>query len=183
MLQRTAAAAASVITAASLLLCPLSANADVIQVWIGARSAWTAMRTPRPPPRPPRARMPTPPSWPRLQTVPASQITNYAAPLPKSDKLDKGKVWIVVIGGAAALFATTLLAENNEAWFPAISKANRAMAKSREMAQKVRVRAAWLAASLRAACTHQQLCAQRMHACVPFAPGRPLSPNACLHGT
>lgn len=73
------------------------------------------------------------------QTVPVSQMTEAARPLPKHENIDKGKVWIIFIGGAASLFLTTLAVENNSAWFPAISKANQAMAASkRMMAQQVR---------------------------------------------
>ncbi|KAJ9510138.1 hypothetical protein QJQ45_015619 [Haematococcus lacustris] len=71
----------------------------------------------------------------QLRTVSPSQITQYAKSLPKQ-QVDKGRVWTVVVGGAAILFGATVLAENNEAWFPAISRANKAVKMSRE-AQKV----------------------------------------------
>ena len=61
-----------------------------------------------------------------MQTVPVSQVTEAAKPLPKQT-IDKGKVWLYFIGGAVSLFAVTIAAENNESWFPAISRANRAM--------------------------------------------------------
>ncbi|KAL6765848.1 hypothetical protein V8C86DRAFT_2450434 [Haematococcus lacustris] len=73
-----------------------------------------------------------------IQTVSPSQITQYAKSLPKQ-QVDKGRVWTVVVGGAAILFGATVLAENNEAWFPAISRANKAVKMSRE-AQKARER-------------------------------------------
>lgn len=60
-----------------------------------------------------------------LQTVPAAQVTSMARALEKP-VIDKGRVWIVFIGGAAALFGATLLLENNPAFFPSISKANKA---------------------------------------------------------
>ncbi|GFH09311.1 uncharacterized protein HaLaN_04421, partial [Haematococcus lacustris] len=74
----------------------------------------------------------------RELTVSPSQITQYAKSLPKQ-QVDKGRVWTVVVGGAAILFGATVLAENNEAWFPAISRANKAVKMSRE-AQKARER-------------------------------------------
>lgn len=61
-----------------------------------------------------------------VQTVPAAQVTQLAKPLPKQ-YIDKGKVWVAFIGGAASLFIATVLLENNAAWFPAIKKANEAM--------------------------------------------------------
>lgn len=53
-----------------------------------------------------------------------------ARPLPKQ-AFDKGRVWLVFIGGAASLFLVTVAAENNEAWFPAIARANAVMAARR----------------------------------------------------
>ena len=66
--------------------------------------------------------------------VPASQATQMARPLPKP-QVDKGKVWAVFIGGAAFLFLGTLALENNEAFFPAISRANKASADARKAAE------------------------------------------------
>eukprot|EP00879_Flechtneria_rotunda_P005909 GHRR01006215.1.p1 GENE.GHRR01006215.1~~GHRR01006215.1.p1 ORF type:complete len:372 (+),score=206.07 GHRR01006215.1:184-1299(+) len=65
-----------------------------------------------------------------VQTVPVSQVTQMAKPLPKQ-KISKGKVWTAFIGGAASLFLVTVAAENNKSWFPAIGRANDAMAKAR----------------------------------------------------
>jgi len=48
------------------------------------------------------------------------------------------QVWVVFIGGAVSLFITTVLAENNGAWFPAIARANKAMAQSKKQAEQVR---------------------------------------------
>lgn len=42
----------------------------------------------------------------------------------KKQPIDKGKVWIVFVGGAAILYCTTLLVEDRSGWFPAITKAN-----------------------------------------------------------
>jgi hypothetical protein len=67
---------------------------------------------------------------PHKQTVPVSQVTEAAKALPKQT-IDKGKVWLYFIGGAVGLFATTIAAENNESWFPAISRANKAMSMSK----------------------------------------------------
>jgi hypothetical protein len=72
-----------------------------------------------------------------LQTVPLSQATEAAKPLPKQT-IDKGKVWQYFIGGAVTLFLGTIALENYEGWFPAISRANKAMAASRQSAQQVR---------------------------------------------
>eukprot|EP00775_Hariotina_reticulata_P012243 gene12243-12380_t len=56
-----------------------------------------------------------------------------ARALPKQ-QIDKGKVWVVFIGSAASLFIMTVLAENNSSWFPAIAKANAAMAAAKNKA-------------------------------------------------
>lgn len=61
-----------------------------------------------------------------MQTVPASSVTEYAKPLEKQE-IKKGEIWLVFVVGAATLFGGTLLLERNEKWFPAISKANKAM--------------------------------------------------------
>lgn len=65
------------------------------------------------------------------QTVPPQQLTQMAKPLPKQ-RVDKGRVWTVFIGGAAMLFIGTVVSENNDKFFPAISRANKAMAQARE---------------------------------------------------
>jgi hypothetical protein len=44
---------------------------------------------------------------------------------------------VVFIGSAASLFLLTILAENNASWFPAISRANKAMAKTKKQAEAV----------------------------------------------
>lgn len=72
-----------------------------------------------------------------MQTVPVSQVTQMAKPLPKQPSIDKTKVWTVVIGGAAGLFLLTIAAENNKSWFPAIARANEAMAIARKRAEQV----------------------------------------------
>jgi hypothetical protein len=61
-----------------------------------------------------------------------------ARALPKQ-YIDKGKVWTVFIGSAASLFILTVAAENNGAWFPAIARANAAMAQARKRAEQVRL--------------------------------------------
>lgn len=61
-----------------------------------------------------------------LQTVPADQMTQMARPLAKQPT-NKGRIWLLIVLGAASLFGTTVVLENNGAWFPAISRANRAM--------------------------------------------------------
>ena len=49
-----------------------------------------------------------------------------AKPL-KEAEVNKGKIWLLLCGGAAGLFAATVLLENNEKFFPAIARANQAM--------------------------------------------------------
>ena len=46
--------------------------------------------------------------------------------------IDKGQVWTTFIGGAVVLFLGTLALENNSAFFPAISRANKASAEMRK---------------------------------------------------
>ena len=67
-------------------------------------------------------------------------MTSLARPL-KAQTVNKGKVWLVFILGAAGLFGAAVLLENNERFFPAISRANKAMAATRK-AQQARARAA-----------------------------------------
>ncbi len=66
-----------------------------------------------------------------LQTVPAASVTAVAKPI-KEQKVDKEKVWLIFILGAAGLFGGTLLLENNERFFPAIYKANLAMSQAKK---------------------------------------------------
>ena len=54
-----------------------------------------------------------------------------AKPL-KEQKVDKEKVWLIFILGAAGLFGVTLLLENNERFFPAIYRANQAMSQAKK---------------------------------------------------
>lgn len=49
-----------------------------------------------------------------------------AKPLKKAE-VNKTKIWLLLCGGAAGLFALAVLAENNENLFPAIARANQAM--------------------------------------------------------
>ncbi|GIL58247.1 hypothetical protein Vafri_13309 [Volvox africanus] len=60
-----------------------------------------------------------------MQTVSPQMVTQMARPLPKQT-VDKGKIWSVFIGGAVFLFGMTVALENNENFFPAITRANRA---------------------------------------------------------
>ena len=68
------------------------------------------------------------------QTVTAAEAIADARPLA-AQPVRKDKVWLLLAGGAAALFGATIALENNEQLFPAISRANRAMARSREQQQ------------------------------------------------
>ncbi|KAG2435208.1 hypothetical protein HXX76_007291 [Chlamydomonas incerta] len=74
-----------------------------------------------------------------MQVVSAQQATQMAKPLPKQT-FDKGRVWTVVIGSAAALFVGTVLLENNPALFPAISRANQAMKEATKRMQEMEER-------------------------------------------
>lgn len=67
-----------------------------------------------------------------IEYVPADQMTSLAKPI-KKQHVEKGRVWLLFVLGASSLFGVTVLVENNSDWFPAISKANKAMA----AAQKV----------------------------------------------
>lgn len=58
-----------------------------------------------------------------LQTVAPQQMLQMAKPMAKP-QVDKGRVWVVFVGGAALLFGSTLVLEDRSGWFPAISKAN-----------------------------------------------------------
>ena len=69
-----------------------------------------------------------------LQTVTAADAVASARPLA-AQPVRKGKVWLLLAGGAAALFGGTIALENNEQLFPAIARANKAMARSREQQQ------------------------------------------------
>lgn len=70
----------------------------------------------------------------RMQTVAPASVTSLARALPQQ-KVDKGKVWLIVVAGAVSLFGAAILLENNETFFPAIAKANKAMAQARKAQQ------------------------------------------------
>ncbi len=72
-----------------------------------------------------------------VQTVSVASATSMAKPL-KEQKVDKEKVWLIFILGAAGLFGGTLLLENNERFFPAIHRANLAISQAKKAA-KVRL--------------------------------------------
>ena len=61
-------------------------------------------------------------------------MTSLARPL-KAQTVNKGKVWLVFVLGAAGLFSGAILLENNERFFPAISRANKAMTATRKAMQ------------------------------------------------
>lgn len=50
-----------------------------------------------------------------------------ARPLVQQEQADNRKVWLLLCGGAAGLFAATLLLENNSSFFPSIARANQAL--------------------------------------------------------
>lgn len=66
------------------------------------------------------------PAQAELQTVPATQATEFAKPMPKQ-KTDKGFVALLFAGGAASVFGAAVLLEKNSSLFPAIHKANQVM--------------------------------------------------------
>ena len=42
-------------------------------------------------------------------------------------EVNKGRIWLLFVLGASSLFGVTVVVENNGSWFPAISRANKAM--------------------------------------------------------
>ena len=65
-----------------------------------------------------------------MQTLTPSQAVASARALPER-VVKKGKVWLLLAGGAAALFGATIVIENNANFFPAIARANLAMRTNR----------------------------------------------------
>jgi len=65
-----------------------------------------------------------------IQTLTPSQAVASARALPER-VVKKGKVWLLLAGGAAALFGATIVIENNANFFPAIARANLAMRTNR----------------------------------------------------
>jgi len=94
-----------------------------------------------------------------LQTVTVADAVASARPLA-AQPVRKGKVWLLLAGGAAALFGGTILLENNEQFFPAIARANKAIARSREQQQAWCTGSTWLPDSLtlRAQCLMLVVC-------------------------
>lgn len=92
-----------------------------------------------------------------VQTVPASQIQQYAREINKQP-VNKGKLWGVIVGGAASLFLLTVAVENYEGWFPAIARANKFMAmnKRKMQAEEARAKAEREAIDLEAQETRRQ---------------------------
>lgn len=74
-----------------------------------------------------------PPAVAEVTTVTPSEAIAAAKPLPKAP-VDKGRVWLLFAVGAAAVFGAAVGAERVEALFPAIAKANKAVAASRARA-------------------------------------------------
>jgi hypothetical protein len=98
-----------------------------------------------------------------------AQVTQMAKPLPKQDHIDKGRVWLVFIGGAASLFVGTVLVENNAAWFPAISRANAAMAQTKKRSQQVRVLCVLCVCAVCVCAFRLCLVCARVEVCMPVA--------------
>ena len=70
-----------------------------------------------------------------LQTVPPQEATSLAKSL-QQQPVNKGKIWLIFLAGATGLFGAAVAIEKNSALFPAIAKANQAMAATKA-AQKV----------------------------------------------
>ena len=70
-----------------------------------------------------------------IQTVPVDQALQMAKPF-KKQQVNKGRIWLLFVLGASSLFGITVLAENNGDWFPAISRANKAMRVSKKKRQE-----------------------------------------------
>lgn len=66
------------------------------------------------------------PALAEIQTVSATEATQMAKPL-KQQPVNKGRIWLLMVLGGTTLFGSTVLLENNETFFPAITKANRAL--------------------------------------------------------
>ena len=73
-----------------------------------------------------------------MQTVAPSAATGVAKPL-KTQPVDKNKVWLLFGAGAAGIFTTAVLLENNERLFPAIAKANQAMRAAQQYREVSRI--------------------------------------------
>eukprot|EP00951_Prasinocladus_malaysianus_P018267 scaffold145351_cov21-Prasinocladus_malaysianus.AAC.1 len=62
-----------------------------------------------------------------LQVHTPRSLQTKSAGLLTGNGVMSRQVWAIFLGGAAVLFGTTLAVENNDEWFPAISRANKAM--------------------------------------------------------
>jgi hypothetical protein len=71
-----------------------------------------------------------------VQTISPSEAMQSARPLGNTPQVNKTSVWLLLCGSASVLFAATLLAENRTPLFPAITRANRAMAVQRDIASQ-----------------------------------------------
>lgn len=69
------------------------------------------------------------------QTVPPQEASSLAKPL-QQQSVNKGKIWLIFLAGATGLFGAAVAIEKNSTLFPAIAKANQAMAATKA-AQKV----------------------------------------------
>eukprot|EP01025_Chloroclados_australasicus_P023269 TRINITY_DN2363_c1_g1_i1.p2 TRINITY_DN2363_c1_g1~~TRINITY_DN2363_c1_g1_i1.p2 ORF type:complete len:228 (-),score=29.70 TRINITY_DN2363_c1_g1_i1:223-906(-) len=70
-----------------------------------------------------------------IDTVSAGAALQQAKAIPQQ-QFDKGKIWLLLVGGAAMLLFATIQIENVEFLFPAITSANKAMASYREREKK-----------------------------------------------
>ena len=58
-------------------------------------------------------------------------MSALAKPL-QTEKVEEKRIWLVFVVGAASLFVFINVIENNPSWFPAVSRANRAMSLRRK---------------------------------------------------
>lgn len=72
-----------------------------------------------------------------MQTVAPQDATKFARQL-KAEPVKKGRVWGLFLLGATGLFGGAVALEKNSSFFPAIAKANQALAATKA-AQKVSV--------------------------------------------
>ena len=70
-----------------------------------------------------------------VQTVPPQEATSFAKSL-QPQPVNKGKIWLIFLAGATGLFGAAVALEKNSTLFPAIAKANQALAATKA-AQKV----------------------------------------------
>lgn len=76
-----------------------------------------------------------PPAWSEIQTVAPKDATSFARELPKQ-KVNKTKIWGIFLLAATGLFGAAVAVERNSRFFPAIAKANQALAATKAAQKK-----------------------------------------------